>query len=102
MLSRYFSTHLIAKGAYSVQVQGLPRKYKCTIPTCPVDGFQYPKDLVRHNDSVHSNEVPGTRRFYCRVEKCKHSEKNMKGLARLDNLNRHMRKAHPEISERVS
>ncbi|KAH6680527.1 hypothetical protein B0J14DRAFT_471131, partial [Halenospora varia] len=68
--------------------------FKCTTSSCRGLGFRYRKDLTRHLEEVH-----GTRRFYCPVETCKHSEANRKGLARLNNINRHVRKAHPAICE---
>lgn len=73
--------------------------FKCSIPSCQSPGFRYSKDLDRHINSVHITEVPGTRRFYCPVETCKHSEAYGNGFARLDNANRHKRTAHRKICE---
>lgn len=74
------------------------RPFKCPIPSCQNLGFEYRKCLTRHMDSVHE-ESPGARRFYCPVETCKHAEVNGKGLARLDNIRRHVRQTHPEIDD---
>lgn len=57
-----------------VKVYTIP--FKCTISSCSSPGFRYQKDLKRRIDSVHRNEVPGIRRFYCPIEMFKHSEAN--------------------------
>ena len=82
----------------STHVKAHTLPFKCAVPSCCL-GFRYSKDLDRHIDSIHRVEVPGTRRFYCPIAVCKHSEANGKGLARLDNVQRHMRTAHEELRD---
>ncbi|KAF1982776.1 hypothetical protein K402DRAFT_397299 [Aulographum hederae CBS 113979] len=59
------------------------RPYKCDI--CPKT-FHWRKDLERHS-STHTREA----KHYCHVSDCEFSKK---GMARKDNLERHIRKKH--------
>lgn len=53
----------------------------------------------RHIDSKHAGELPGTRRFFCPVQTCKHSKANKEGFPRLDGLKRHVGSAHPGLKK---
>lgn len=56
--------------------------------------FRYRKDLTRHLNEKHPNEVPNAQRFYCSVPGCKYSIGRGDGFARKDNLSRHLRTQH--------
>ena len=92
-------SNILTLSSYSTHKRVHTLPFKCTIPSCRSAGFRYSKDLDRHVDSVHKNDVPGTRRFYCPVKTCKYSKEYGKGQARLDNMKRHMRTAHPKVAE---
>lgn len=52
--------------------------------------FQYPKDLARHQSTVHAQARP----FVCPVESCRY---HIIGFGRLDNRARHIRNMHKEL-----
>lgn len=62
------------------------RRYACPEPMCSMT-FQYPKDLARHQSTVHDQARP----FKCPQESCKY---HIEGFGRLDNRARHMKNMH--------
>lgn len=75
-LRRHKKTHLVRS----------ERPHKCSI--CD-EGFIYPKDRDRHQRTHAPQEV-----LFCPVQGCN----NRDGFSRRDNLQRHMRRQHPQVA----
>lgn len=81
-------------GPLNKHIKTHTRPYKCSMPGCDV-GCPTQKELERHKQSVHKDQVPlGRHMAYCPYNRCDRSANGRKGAMRQDNLQRHINTKH--------